>query len=230
MQPEVLQREFDRRKPWVTKFVINGHSYGGQYDPLGDPRMDWFRQAFPAARTVVDLGSLEGAQSFRLAESPTIEHILGLEVRPANINKAQFVARLLGLEHKVSFAQANLESCDLTEFGRFDAAFCCGVLYHLPEPWRLIQQIARVTQNIFVWTHYAAEDRAKLVRNGYRGHVYRELGWQDPQSGASPESYWVTLTDLQKMLRDYGFAKVSVIEDNPHTALGPVTTLAGSKD
>jgi hypothetical protein len=113
-----LQREFDRRKPWVTQFVIDGRTYGGQYDPRTDPRMEWFLQAFPTARTVLDLGALEGAQSFRLAQSATIENVLGLEVRPAYIDKAEFVSRLPGMEHKVSFARANLESADLASFGQ----------------------------------------------------------------------------------------------------------------
>jgi SAM-dependent methyltransferase len=220
-----LRFEFEKRAPWVSKFVVDGVEYGGKYDPRTDPRTDWFHHEFPRARTVLDLGSLEGAQSLRLAERTSIDSILGLEARPVSIEKANFVRDLFGAD-KVRFAPANLETAELADFGRFDAVFCAGVLYHLPEPWRLIEQIARVSRNLFLWTHFAGEDQVDRTLNGYRGMLYRELGWEDPQSGVSPDSFWLSFDSLLSMLGDHGFEIQRVIDKTLTTLPGPITALS----
>ena len=64
---EDLKREFDRRRPWVTKFVIQGREYGGHYDAANDSRLKWFQQDFPDAQTILELGSLDGSSFLKLA-------------------------------------------------------------------------------------------------------------------------------------------------------------------
>ena len=59
--------EFERLKPWVTKFHIAGSDYGGNFDALNDARIAQFFEIFPAVETVIELGSLEGGHSFALA-------------------------------------------------------------------------------------------------------------------------------------------------------------------
>jgi SAM-dependent methyltransferase len=223
-----LARGFNKRKPWVTRFMIHGRPYGGSFDPMSDPRIGWFRERFSDAGSILDLGSLEGAQAFELAKSPRVSRIVGLEGREANLEKANYVKQLLGAG-KVSFVKADIETVDLTEFGKFEVVFCAGVLYHLPNPWRLVEQMSRVTDNAFIWTHYAADERADTERNGFRGMMYQELGLQDPQSGLSPRSFWLTFDSLLAMIRSHGFPSVEVIEKNPLPSIGPVTTLVAGK-
>ena len=55
-----IAHEFERRKPWVTNFVINEREYGGYFDAMNDGRISQFFQYFPHARTVLELGALEG--------------------------------------------------------------------------------------------------------------------------------------------------------------------------
>jgi len=147
-----LRREFDRRKPWVTKFTIGGEEYGGQYDAAADLRLRWFQQHFPEARTILELGSLEGGHSFALASWPHVKHVVAVEGRKANLQRARFVQSVMGQE-KVRFVQANLETLDLSSLGSFDAVLCLGLLYHLPQPWRLLEKIGRVTRGVLLWTH-----------------------------------------------------------------------------
>lgn len=238
--PAALAREFDRLKPWVNKFVINGAEYGGKiWDPNTDPRMPDFFKAFPNVETVLDLGCLEGAESFRIAaEHPTVKQVLGLEINPHNLEKANFIKGLIKAD-KVRFAHSNLELAPLTTHGRFDVVFCCGILYHLPEPWTLLEQIAMVTDNIFMWTHYSPLAEATVIKNGYRGLLYKEPWfWQDaatrdeapgPESGHSPESFWPTRGDLQDMLRHYGFNTIRIMHEVPEPHPRPHLTLVASK-
>ena len=42
---------------------------------------------------------------------------------------------------------------------RFDAVVASGVLYHVRNPVELIHNLARVTDRVFIWTHYFVRER-----------------------------------------------------------------------
>lgn len=176
-----LAVEFSKRAPWITRFAIDGVAYGGSYDP-NDARIPQFFERFPDVRRILELGSLEGGQTFLLARHPGVEQVFGIEGRASNIEKATFVRSLLGITN-AEFRQANLEQTDLTTFGQFDVVFCCGLLYHLPEPWKLIQQAPQVAPRLFLWTVYAKDEEASLEVDGLWGKEYDEGGPDEPRSG-----------------------------------------------
>ena len=222
-----LAVEFSKRAPWITRFVINGAEYGGSYDP-SDVRVPQFFGRFPNVRTILELGSLEGGQTFLLARHPGVEQVLAIEGRASNIEKANFVRSLLGITN-VEFRQANLEQVNLTTFGQFDVVFCCGILYHLPEPWKLIQQAPQVAPRLFLWTVYAQDEEASLEVDGLRGRENDEGGTDEPRSGLSPKSIWLTLDSLLELVRRSKYRTIDVIEK----ATGPygsTVTLAASLD
>lgn len=222
-----LWSEFEKRGPWVTKFVIDGKEYGGHFNAMRDTRIDQFFESFPKPRRILELGSLEGGHSFSLASRPPVEHVLGIEGRDFNVEKARFVQRLLKITN-VEFVTGNLETVDLASHGEFDAVFCSGLLYHLPRPWELIERISQVSPNLFMWTHYTKEEDVNTEAGGWRGFTYKEIGLADPLSGMSPDSFWPTLDGLQDMLKKYGFKKIKLIEDDPAHPQGPAITLAAS--
>jgi SAM-dependent methyltransferase len=215
--------EFSRLEPWITRFSIRGTSYGGSVPFAGDLRVEWFRHAFADARTVLELGSLEGGMTFELARALPRARILGVEGRMANIEKSRMVQRLLGVRN-VEFRQVNLEVVPLSDLGEFDAVLCAGLLYHLPRPWELLAGLRGVTDRVLVSTHYAAEDRADEVVEGFPGHWYREHGEEDPLSGLSPRSFWMTLPAITDQLRAGGYA-VEVVAHEPEHQNGPLVTL-----
>ncbi len=223
-----LKGEFDKRKPWVTKFVINGQAYGGDFDAMSDQRLAWFFQDFPEVQTVMELGSLEGGHTFALAQHAGMKRVLGIEGRQYNVDKARFVQEHLGVKN-VEFVTANLETTDLASFGQFDAVFCVGLLYHLPNPWDLLHQISYVTSRVFIWTHYADPAKVDQTVNGYPGWYYREHGMADPLSGMSAKSFWPILNGLKQMLGAYGFTKVHLIQDDLAHPHGPSITLSATK-
>src|SRR4051812_36014946 len=124
-----LASEFAKLAPWVFQFQIDGEIYGGGVSAVGDVRLEQFFRFAPKAESILELGALEGAQTFILAEHPGVKRVLALEGRAANLRKARFLQRLLRVEN-AEFTQANLEETDLSSYGRFDAVFCCGLLYH----------------------------------------------------------------------------------------------------
>lgn len=235
--PEQLEEEFTRRGPWLSRYRIGDREYGGHLDYWRDPRLELFARAFPHVRTVLELGSLEGGHSFELAKRPGVERVVAIEGREDNVKRAVFVRDLLGLS-QVEFLVANLEEYPLSPLGRFDVVFCSGLLYHLPKPWRLVREIAMVSDHLFIWTHVASErvmrswkQRVKqLVRLEPTGYTYSEFGLSDPLSGMSNTSFWPTLAGLQRMLRRAGFTEQRILHTEPeHPHAGPAVTLAASK-
>jgi hypothetical protein len=221
-----LVAEFARRGPWITHFVIEGVASGGDYQVINDRRVQQFLERFPNVRTILELGSLEGGHTFTLARHPGVERILAVEARVANIEKAKFICSLLGVSN-VQFRQANLEQLQLAGLGYFDAIFCCGLLYHLPEPWKLISQAPLVAPSLFVWTVYANENEATIEIDGLHGREYVEGGLNEPLSGLSPKSIWLTLPSLLELLKRSGYGEIEVLEkaQNPN---GPAVSLVAS--
>jgi SAM-dependent methyltransferase len=223
-----IAHEFERRKPWVTKFRIQGTEYGGQFDAMNDDRVSQFFQYFPNASNILELGALEGGHSFALSNRPTVQRVVAAEGRPSNIERAVFVQKLLNAD-KVKFVEANLESFDLSALGKFDAVFCSGLLYHLPEPWKLIELCAQVSPNVFMWTHYAGENEAKETLRDLRGKWHQEGGLLDPLSGLSKRSFWPTLGSLVSMLTASGYRTVHLIGNELTHTNGAAVTLAATQ-
>ena len=224
MKPAELTAEFAKLAPWIFQFRIGGQDYGGGISAAGDVRIDRFFRFAPEAETILELGSLEGAQTFILAERPGVRRVLGLEGREANHRKARFVQELLQVGN-VEFAQANLEHAELAQFGKFDAVFCCGLLYHLPEPWKLIEQLPTGAPALFIWTQYAAEEEAMDIEQGLRGKIHGEGGPDEPLSGMSPTAIWLTLASLRGVLEAAGYQRIEIIHDDPKHANGPAVTI-----
>jgi SAM-dependent methyltransferase len=217
--------EFERRGPWITRFRIDGEQYGGNFDAMNDARIDQFFELFPDAGNIIELGSLEGGHSFALAARPSVKSVVAIEARQENIDRSRFVQKLLG-DQKVDFIQADIEKLDFDRFGKFDAVFCSGLLYHLPRPWELIPKLARISPNIFIWTQISEEEKAKKVRGGTRGKFYREGGLRDPLSGLSRKSFWMSLGSLMELLTTSGFRETKIIEHNLTPLKGHVVTKA----
>ena len=224
-----IAHEFERLKPWVTKFLIEGREYGGQFDAMNDDRISQFFQYFPTAATILEMGALEGGHSFALANRPGVRQVVAAEGRRSNVERALFVQTLVGNE-KVKFVEANLETFDLSTLGTFDAVFCSGVLYHLPEPWAFIDRCAQVSPNVFMWTHYAGEYEAEERVHGLRGKWHQEGGIKDPLSGLSKRSFWPTLGSLIDMLTASGYRTVHIIGNQLDHVNGRAVTLAATRN
>ena len=219
-----LAAEFAEVGPWVYQFEIAGEIYGGGISAVGDERVERFFRYAPNPETILELGALEGAHSFIFANHAGVKRVVALEGRETNLRKARLVQELLEIRN-VEFVQANLEEAELARFGKFDAIFCCGLLYHLPEPWRLMEQLHGVAPILFIWTQYAAEHEARDVGNGLRGKVHVEGGVDEPLSGMSPTATWLTLPSLRDLLKASGYKRVDVLHDDPAHPNGPAVTI-----
>lgn len=223
-----LIEQFKEKEPWITKFKIDGINYGGDFDAINDQRIAYFFDSFPNVQTIVELGSLEGGHSFALARRASVEKVIAVEARDKNIEKAKFVQGLFD-DKKVEFIKADLEKTNLIELGKFDAVFCSGLLYHLPEPWKLIEQCRKVSPNIFMWTQYACENEAIKFSGGLREKWSREGGWRDPLSGVSKYSFWLSLGSLINLLTANDYKNIQIIDNNLNHSHGCAVTLSAKR-
>ena len=220
-----LKQQFDELAPWVFQFRVHGADYGGAVSAIGDVRLEQFWRFAPDAKRILELGSLEGAHTVQLAARDGVEEVIAIEGRAANIRKAELVKGLLNVRN-AAFVEANLETTDLTSFGKFDAVFCSGLLYHLPEPWKLIEQLPRVAPKLFIWTHYADDLLADVVQHDLRGQVHPEGGADEPLSGMSSTAFWPTLGSLTKLLTTSGYKTVHLINNDVRHRNTQAITLA----
>jgi SAM-dependent methyltransferase len=218
----VDEARFNELGPWICQFRVGERVVGGTHDPASDDCVSRFAERLPPPGRVLELGPLEGGHTFDLAARGY--DVLALEGRQDNLRRARFMQEALGVRN-VEFRPADLETFELAHLGRFDACFCVGLLYHLPNPWFCLAQVARVTGRLFVWTHYArAEEATQLGVIGVMGKSYPEHGLADPLSGLSESSFWADRAGVLRLMRQAGFDQIEVIDEETHPA-GPAIVL-----
>lgn len=177
--------------------------------------------AFPDTRNILELGPLDGRHTVPLAQW-TQGEVLAIEGRMSNANRTYDVIRACGVEAKATVRKGDLETLDLSavafEFEvEFDLVFCCGVLYHMADPIRLLDQMAKVAPHLFMWTHHGgAEDKP-----------YGEYGMGDPLSGLYPTSLWLSEQRLMAEL-DARYDSV-VVHAREDTISGPAITISAAR-
>jgi hypothetical protein len=158
-----------------------------------------------------------------------VKEVVAVEGQKANVEKAEFVQGLLGVE-SVTFLCGDLSEFDITSLGKFDVVFCSGLLYHLPNPWRLMELCSTVAPALFLWTHYAPDSKATEVVAGYNVYIFPEVDMTHPWTGLQSESLWLTLGGLLTLLANCGYRMITLLEHRFDVPGGPAILLAAFKD
>lgn len=144
MDVETLRREIERLSPWYYRHDLGAistditppcdhHGHREAHLPEG-------LAPFLAGRTVLDVACNEGGYSFQAVERGARE-VHGFDVRAINVEKGSFVAKVRGIDN-VHFEASSCDEWIRSSDATFDYVFLCGLLYHLPEPWRTIREYA----------------------------------------------------------------------------------------
>jgi SAM-dependent methyltransferase len=223
--PEELAAQFERLGPWVTRFPFGGHAYGGDRDYLADTRVKKFLGHVPQRSRILDLGAFEGGHSIALAWSPGVKEVVAVEGQEQNFRRAAFVIDLYE-QRNVTLLHRDVRTLDLATLGTFDAVFCSGLLYHLPEPWKLIERCAAVAPALYLWTHYAPEDKETTLVGGYHCYTYYEGDdLTHPFSALQRDSLWLTLASLYRLLREHGYKTITLVDHILSQPQGPAVSL-----
>jgi ubiquinone/menaquinone biosynthesis C-methylase UbiE len=112
------------------------------------------RYELPDRPRILDAGSGTGEGSSRLAQRFPLSQVLGVDVIEENLARAR--ARFAGLAPRVSFERRSAYALELPAHS-FDLTVCRHVLHSIPEPPRVIAELARVTRR-GGYLHLLAED------------------------------------------------------------------------
>jgi hypothetical protein len=213
IENDPLSQKFWKLGPWLTLYEINGKKYGGTFNYDGDFRLRDFFEWLDVSGSVVELGSFEAGHTVRIAKDDRVQSVLGLDGRNYLVARGRFIKSVLKSK-KISFGLCDFEMDNPRKFGKFDVAFSSGLLYHLEEPWRHLQQLSQTADRLFLSTHYSTKN--EVTYRGYEGRMRGEFGFFEPLSGLKEQSFWPTLDSLKKMLLDSGFELLHVKDYAQH--------------
>src|SRR5690606_7918227 len=110
-----------------------------------------------------------------------------------------------------------------------DIALLCGVLYHLTEPVRLLEQLTARCRHLYLWTvfydpafcaehpDYAAKFSAHTTAEhaGFAHHLHRwdygaSLDWQGFCGGPAPHRQWRERDEILGALAHFGFTRQAI--------------------
>ena len=168
----------------------------------------------------LDVGCHEGFYAVAMARRGMRE-VRGIDVREASLDKARFVAEVLGLRNLV-FEERNVE--DLAAAEPFDLCLFLGILYHLENPMLCLRNISRVTRELCVLETQVVDEVEGVTEWGARAWTRPYQGIlalidesgefynQNAETGASPIATCPSPKALEFMLRQAGFRRVEMIE------------------
>jgi hypothetical protein len=213
-----------------------------------DSRIIWALQELGGCsdQRVLELGPLEGGHSYML-ESQGAASVTAVEGNTRAFLKCLLVKEILGLK-RVNFLCGDfIEYLQETQES-FDLIFASGVLYHMKDPFRLIELLARRTDRMYVWTHYYDEKiirRDPNLRPKFPKHSRTDAGGfpctlhrQEYQGslktkgfcgGSEQYSFWLERADILTSLASHGFSDVRIGHEQPDHPHGPCFGLVATK-
>ena len=234
---------------WKSKFPTDSDIQAGSAPNFEDKRIEWVSRKLGGltGKKVLELGPFEGYHTWQLAREKCGE-ITAVEGNSINFLKCLVVKEILDFRAHYLFGDIGQFLETTSEL--YDLCVACGVLYHQTHPLRLIQQMARRSNNIFFWTHFfddkIANDRSmyphfigeKDVEKGVDGYrcmhyyrSYRQRG-EIPQlfsGGNAPYAYWLRKDDILEYMRKLEFSNIVVRGMNMGHRAGPTLSFLASR-
>ena len=238
-QPDEERLAEIRRQQWTSHNVPlteTESTLGREHALIGDdPRTVTIKKLirrFTAPKQtlrILDLGSLEGGLSFEMAREGW--EVVGIEGRAINLEKAELLRRYFRLDN-LRYERRDVKTLSRERDGRFDAVLCCGLLYHLDDPFTFLRTLREVTAEdglLFVDTHVAPDDAAARHATyagqlsdpqtvNHAGREYDGRWFAEPAGGSildqqwsaisNTRSFWPTRRSLIRAICHSGFTNV----------------------
>ena len=148
---------------WASRFPDDVGVRAGEADLFDDARVAWWLEQTGGIDGwhVVELGPLEGGHTARLEHAGA--SVTAIESNRHAFLKCLITKELLGLERSHFLLGDFLPWLEERGMGAraadpdvepVDLVVASGVLYHAPDPLRLLAALAGVTDRLAIWTHY----------------------------------------------------------------------------
>jgi hypothetical protein len=225
------------RGAWTSAFPPEYQITAGPLDSFDDVRVRWAAGVLPGGfrnLSILELGPYEGYITWQF-ERLGARAVTAVEASDINFLKTLVVKEVTGFKARLLYGDfaGYLEQAR----ERFDLVWASGVLYHSTEPLRLIELMSRVTDVIFLHTHYYAPRLAESsahassffepwrdrTEEGARLHykAYGQVKRGGFSGGPAGYAYWMERDDIFAALRRHGFADIQIGVDDPDNPNGP---------
>jgi SAM-dependent methyltransferase len=216
-------------KDWITRFPADtGVQTNGFGNLFEDGRIAWGTERLGgiAAADVLELGPLEGAQTYLLERAGA--NVIAIEANKRNYLKCLVTKEVMGMRN-ARFLLGNFLPWLEASNHKFDVIWASGVLYHMTEPLRLLRAIAAHSDKVFIWTHYFREGcnprrppffRMRSVHFADREIPHFDRFYLRPRwrplacGGTAAGSCWLRRDDILFALGALGFSRIEIgLED-----------------
>jgi hypothetical protein len=183
---------------------------------------------------VLELGPLEAGHTYQF-EKMGVNEIVAVESNVEAFLKCLIVKNLTGLKN-ARFLLGDFVEYLKNDTSRYDLIFCCGVLYHMQDPLRLIELMVARTDRIFVWTHYYTEESrpglpAVPVRHGDENYIYHRLTYGNRDVGTfwggnKSTASFLSREDILRAFRQHGFTNFELHDEDFQHPGGPCFSIS----
>jgi hypothetical protein len=150
-----LQQTVDIFKgDWASRLPLEGVETG-KAELFEDSRIRWMIDTLGSVQgmDVLELGPLEGGHSWMLEQAGAAS-VTAVEGNKSGYLKCLLVQQLLGMP-RTRFVLGDFDRVLATTGERYGLLVASGVLYHLADPLRTLLDMMRVSDRIFIWSHFA---------------------------------------------------------------------------
>jgi 2-polyprenyl-3-methyl-5-hydroxy-6-metoxy-1,4-benzoquinol methylase len=199
-------------------FTISGSRVSHKLQRIVQIVQDLARKPLAEMR-ILDLACLEGQYAVEFARQGA--EVVAIEGREANIEKARFAKRILGLD-RLELIQSDIRELSRERHGSFDVVLCLGVLYHLnaPDVFAFVERIAETCTGLAVFDTYVSLGPKRAYN--YKGRQYWGRDIREHPEALSEggkiaklwsslnniSSTWLTKRTLVTLLLHLGFTTV----------------------
>ncbi len=239
------QNAIDALPGWNQAFPNDFGLRAGGVHLHNDPRILWAIEQYGSliGKRILEVGPLEAGHTYMLdKQSPAV-------LDAVEANKLCYLRCLVTKEiMQIKSARFYLGDSQLwleQRQDRYDFIVASGVLYHMRDPVRFIQDIAQRSDAVFIWTHYV-DDLTMPVGDPRRSAFVGEpevvqvgqlsvrmlprryhQAWKDKAfcGGMHDLHRWIYRCDLLELLRVLGFDDIRIWGDQPDHENGPAFSL-----
>lgn len=228
---------------WMSELPIDGVKSGQSRHFTEDRRIFGFDDIMPVSgKKVLELGPFEGFHSYHL-EKLGAASVTSIEGKTNSYIKCLIVKDIFELHTDFRLGNFNEYLKDCTD--KYDIVLASGVLYNMTDPVKLIRDISRVSDAIFLWTYYYSEERADkqhifenttpiILHSKYKAHkrVYSQEDLDVPHfcGGDKPYSMWLERDDVFEVLKDAGFINITVQAESLDDPGGNYLNIVATKE
>lgn len=214
------QNAVDMIAGWSSRFPADVGVVAGSMPLFDDPRIAWAIERFGdlSGRSVLELGPLEGAHSSMLAKAGA--YVDAIESNQLAYFKCLITREIIGFPN-VRFQLGDFVQSLEQNDTNYDLIVASGVLYHMRDPVRLIEAMARRTNAIYLWTVVVDDEHltptAHQLFRGVAVRLYeRTYGTRDAGFCGGPHDNprWMRQDDVLAVLSALGFSDQTIAHEN----------------